>query len=242
MNKYRLSHYASAAQNGIGRNTKVTIDGLLSVSIDSLFGSVIAIAIIDCIPRKKILAWSFLLLAALLLITGGLFLQFHGTRHSTVIIVLYALCQAIFNLSKQNPCPRTVGSRLILLTLNRARYTYLRPPCRNLSTRYHCTCHGIPAAAGELGSMLIQAILYAQHMDNFSKDSKCLGNVLIGFSFVIAIGFLFARAWIPDAQRPGLRRGRRVLVSMKLEELARGKRRAEEDGQIIEFRENSGDF
>jgi PHS family inorganic phosphate transporter-like MFS transporter len=79
-------------------------------------------------------------------------------------------------------------------------------------------------------------------MDNFNKDSKSLGNVLIGFSFVIAIGILFARAWIPDVQRPGLRRGRRVLVSMKLEELARGKRRAEEDGQIIGFRENSGDF
>jgi hypothetical protein len=47
---------------------------VVTVSIDSLFGSVIVIAIIDHIPRKKILAWSFLLLAAFLLITGGLFM------------------------------------------------------------------------------------------------------------------------------------------------------------------------
>ena len=75
-------------------------------------------------------------------------------------------------------------------------------------------------------------------MDNINKDSKSLGNVLIGFSLVIAIEALFAWAWIPDVQRPGLRRGRRVLVSMKLEELARGKRKAEEDDQIIGFRGN----
>ena len=79
-------------------------------------------------------------------------------------------------------------------------------------------------------------------LNTTNSYSKSLGNVLIGFSFVIEIGILFARAWIPDVQRPGLRRGRRVLVSMKLEELARGKRWAEEDGQIIGFRENSGDF
>ena len=35
---------------------------------------------------------------------------------------------------------------------------------------------------------------------------------------------------------PRAKAGRRVLVSMKLEALARGKRRAEEDGQIIGFR------
>ena len=73
-------------------------------------------------------------------------------------------------------------------------------------------------------------------MDDINKSSKSLGNVLIGFSFVIAIEVLFAWVWIPDVQRPGLRRGRRVLVSMKLEGLARGKRRAEDDGQIIGFR------
>lgn len=75
-------------------------------------------------------------------------------------------------------------------------------------------------------------------MDDINKDSKSLGNVLIGFSFVIAIEVLFAWVWIPDVQGPGLRRGGRVLVSMKLEELARGKRRAEEYGQIIGFRGN----
>ena len=69
-----------------------------------------------------------------------------------------------------------------------------------------------------------------------SIKTRSLWAMSIGFSFVVAIGFLFAWAWIPDVQHPGLRRGRRVLVSMKLEELARGKRRAEEDGQIIEFR------
>jgi len=75
-------------------------------------------------------------------------------------------------------------------------------------------------------------------MDDINKDSKSLGNVLIGSSFVIVIEVLFAWVWIPDVQRPGLRRGRRVLVSVKLDELARGRRRAEEDGQIIGFRGN----
>lgn len=168
-----------------------TYQSVVTVSIGSLFGSVIAIAVIDRIPRKKILAWSFLLLATFLLITGGLFLQFHGTRHSTVIIIFYALCEAIFNLE-----PNTLTFVL---------------PAKIFPTRYRCTCHGISAAAGRLGSVLIQAILYAQHMDDFNKDSNSLGNVLTSFSFVIAIGLLFAWAWIPDVQRPGLRRGRRVL-------------------------------
>ena len=64
---------------------------VVTVSVGSLFKSIIAIATIDRITRKKILAWPFLLLAAFLLITSGLFLQFHGTRHRIVIIIFYAL-------------------------------------------------------------------------------------------------------------------------------------------------------
>lgn len=77
-----------------GRNS------ILTVSLGSIVGSIILIKVINYIPRKKVLSWSFLWLAALLAITGGSYFRaFHSDFHA-VSIVLYALCQLSFNLGE----------------------------------------------------------------------------------------------------------------------------------------------
>jgi hypothetical protein len=44
---------------------------IITVSTGSLLGSIILVTIIDYVPRKKMLAWSFLGLAVLFAIAGG---------------------------------------------------------------------------------------------------------------------------------------------------------------------------
>lgn len=71
---------------------------IVTVSIGSLAGSIILINVIDRIPRRKILMWSYLLLAFLLLVTGICFFKATDTRAYPLTIVMYALCQLAFNL------------------------------------------------------------------------------------------------------------------------------------------------
>lgn len=66
-------------------------------------------------------------------------------------------------------------------------------------------------------------------------NSSGLGWVLVIFSVVMASGALFAWAWIPDVQN-GRQDGSLVLESKTLEELAEGRRKAEEEGQVIGMR------
>ena len=71
---------------------------ILTACLGSIVGSIILIKVINYIPRKTVLTWSFLWLAALLAITGGAYFRaFHSDFHA-VSIVLYALCQLSFNL------------------------------------------------------------------------------------------------------------------------------------------------
>jgi PHS family inorganic phosphate transporter-like MFS transporter len=73
---------------------------ILTVSIGSLTGSILLLLIINIVPRKKFLAFSFLVLAAFILATGITLLKVFGTPASTVTLVLYGLCQLLFDLGR----------------------------------------------------------------------------------------------------------------------------------------------
>jgi PHS family inorganic phosphate transporter-like MFS transporter len=79
------------------QNSKKSI---YTVSVGSLFGSILLLLIINRVPRKQFLAFSFLGLAAFLLATGITLLKVFGTKGRTVTLVLYGLCQLFFNLGK----------------------------------------------------------------------------------------------------------------------------------------------
>ncbi|OCK75629.1 MFS general substrate transporter [Lepidopterella palustris CBS 459.81] len=198
---------------------------MITISIGATLGTLLLIKLIDYIPRKKILAWSFLWMAILLAVTGGMFFKVAYTDSHTATIVLYALCEFSFNL----------GPNTLLFIL----------PAEIFPTRYRCTCHGIAAASGKLGSVIVQAILPAASFHGVKvqdPNSKGLGWILIIYSVVMASGALFAWAWIPDVQDMRREEDSLVLPSKSLEELAEGRVRAQKDGQIIGLRRKVFEF
>ncbi|KAF2461878.1 inorganic phosphate transporter, partial [Lineolata rhizophorae] len=187
---------------------------ILTIGIGALVGSAIFIKIAPYTPRKTFLVWSFLGLGVLLAITGGTFFRAFQTDLHALSIVFYALCQLFFNLG-----PNTL--------------TFIIP-AEIFPTRYRCTCHGISAASGKLGSVVVQAVLPRITIGGGAAfraaNSDALGWVLVIFAFVMASGAAFAWAWIPELQRP------RPLPSKTLEELAEGVRGAEMRGEVVGFR------
>ncbi|KAI1112284.1 MFS general substrate transporter [Nemania sp. NC0429] len=175
---------------------------LATVCIGSVIGSILLILIIDYVPRKQFLTYSFLWLAALFIITGGSFFAvFHNDLHG-ITIVLIALCHFSLNLG-----PNTL--------------TFIIP-AEIFPTRYRATCHGIAAAAGKLGSVIITA----------------LGWVFIVFGFVMALGAFFSWTWIPSVQH-GRDPGNGFKIPSKtLEVLGEGLVRAKRDGEITTMGEH----
>lgn len=154
---------------------------IITVSIGSLLGSIILIKAIDYVPRTHLLAWSFAGLALLFATIGGSFFRaFHSDLYA-LTISLYVLAQLLFNLG-----PNTL--------------TFIIP-AEIFPTRYRATSHGIAAAAGKLGSVIVQSFLPFLPGSR-DPNSRRLGWVLIAFAFVMALGALFAWAWIPDVQYP----------------------------------------
>jgi PHS family inorganic phosphate transporter-like MFS transporter len=208
------------------------IRSIITISIGSMLGSIILIKVINYIPRKSWLAWSFVVMAALFAIIGGSYFRAADSDLHALTITLYVLCQLVFNLG-----PNTL--------------TFIIP-AEIFPTRYRATCHGISAAAGKLASVIVQAFLPRTQITN--PNSKNLGWVLIGFSFAMALGALCAWAWIPDVQDPrgtdlesrGSGRGRfkaYEVPSKSLEELAVGRQIGVEDEKdMIGFRKRSRRF
>jgi PHS family inorganic phosphate transporter-like MFS transporter len=135
------------------------------------------------------------------------------------------LCQLLFNLG-----PNTL--------------TFIIP-AEIFPTRYRGTCHGISAAAGKLGSIVVQAFLPQTKITN--PNSTTLGWVLIAFSFAMALGAVFTWAWIPEVQDPRgteveVRRGRKnrfkdyEVPSKSLEELAVGRAGVTDERRMVGFR------
>jgi PHS family inorganic phosphate transporter-like MFS transporter len=165
-----MSIYETLKQDGIR--------SIITTSVGSMLGSIILIKAINYVPRKALLTWSFIAMAVLFAITGGSYFKAANTDLHALTIVLYVFCQLLFNLG-----PNTL--------------TFIIP-AEIFPTRYRGTCHGISAAAGKLGSIVVQAFLPYTRITN--PNSLNLGWILIGFSFAMALGAVFSWAWIPELQ------------------------------------------
>jgi PHS family inorganic phosphate transporter-like MFS transporter len=118
-------------------------------------------------------------------------------------------------------------------------------PAEIFPSTYRCTCHGIAAASGKLGSIVVALILSRIGVGS-DPNTNALGYVFIIFGVVMALGAVFAWAWIPEVQDGRIEEGNRLLPFLKpvhsktLEELGEGLARAGETGQKIGFRNKFG--
>jgi len=99
-------------------------------------------------------------------------------------------------------------------------------------TRYRASCHGISAASGKLGSILVQ-IFSAYYKFGSSSPGKAqtkrYGTILIVFSAAMILGAVVTHFWIPDVQHKDKK-------SKTLEELATG-RMGPRSGSVIRPRD-----
>lgn len=72
-------------------------------------------------------------------------------------------------------------------------------PAEIFPTCYRCTCHGISAAAGKLGSMIAVLVVYGINETWQSETRQWL--IFILFFVFMAVGAFCSWAYLPDVQR-----------------------------------------
>jgi hypothetical protein len=107
-------------------------------------------------------------------------------------------------------------------------------PAEIFPTRYRCTCHGIAAASGKLGSWLVQVFLaYAfRSEDPGKKDIDRFGQVLQVMSAFMVAGAITTYFLVPETRdHDNKSRTLEVLGCGKrvIDELNRQRRREDED-------------
>ena len=106
-------------------------------------------------------------------------------------------------------------------------------PAEIFPTSYRCTCHGISAAAGKLGSIVAVLVVYGINSGYKSRTRQ--GLIFLLFATFMLLGALFSWAYLPDVQRRTGVDGK--LETRNLEELGGGREKARQEGQIIGVRE-----
>lgn len=126
-------------------------------------------------------------------------------------------------------------------------------PAEIFPTCYRCTCHGISAAAGKVGSMIAIVVVYGINAGYRAPNRQ--GLLFLLFSAFMAMGAAYSWAYLPNVQRrmvfaspaqdldsPDMGSGARArarshLETKSLEDLGEGRERARRDGEFITVRE-----
>ncbi|KAK2063859.1 phosphate transporter [Colletotrichum caudatum] len=189
---------------------------LLTVSIASIAGSACFVMAANRIPRRLWLTLSFFVLAILFVITGCVYYGVNRTSGAPATVVFVALCHFMFNF----------GANTLTFII----------PAEIFPTCYRCTCHGISAAAGKLGSIV--ALFVVNWINSSYKAENRQGLIFLLFGSFVAVGAIFSWAYLPDSQRWTVDEdGRRVLEQKTLEELGEGRERARQLGEVITVKE-----
>ncbi|ATY62210.1 phosphate transporter [Cordyceps militaris CM01] len=198
---------------------------LLTVSLASIAGSLCFILFANRIPRRQWLTASFIILAVVFMITGGVYYSVHRDYAAAATVVCVAICHFLFNF----------GANTLTFMI----------PAEIFPTCYRCTCHGISAAAGKLGSIV--AVLVVFGINKAYKSHTRQGLIFLLFGSVAVVGAFFSWAYLPDPQRwvvepTGDGREKRVLESKDLEELGEGRERARQAGELVSLKERWGEL
>ncbi|KAJ5895078.1 hypothetical protein N7495_006769 [Penicillium taxi] len=153
--------------------------GLVILNVGSFVGGLMFIIFAYRINRVALQKYMFILLAALFIALGCLF--FTLKESTSAIIALYIVGQILFNFG-----PNAT--------------TYMIP-AELFPTRYRGTCYGISAAAGKLGSILIQvSSMYYQISGPSETSTRHHGIISFVFSGCMLLGALVTHYWIPSLQ------------------------------------------
>ncbi|KKA26031.1 hypothetical protein TD95_000328 [Thielaviopsis punctulata] len=190
---------------------------LLTVSLASIAGSACYVVLADKIPRRKWLTLSFFVLSVLFMVTGGVYYAVHRTPRAPATVALVAVCHFMFNF----------GANTLTFII----------PAEIFPTCYRCTCHGISAAAGKIGSLVAIVVVYG--INSSYQSSTRQGLIFILFGSVAALGALFSWAYLPDSQREVVDdegSGKTRLESKTLEALGAGRAQAKRLGETVGVR------
>ena len=114
-------------------------------------------------------------------------------------------------------------------------------PAEIFPTAYRCTCHGISAAAGKVGSLVAVLVVYG--INSAYDDIYRQGLIFILFGSAVALGAIYSWAYLPDPQRWYFDEdGKRRLEQKTLEDLGGGREKARQQGEIIGLRNKWRDF
>ncbi|KAK4197464.1 putative inorganic phosphate transporter [Triangularia verruculosa] len=192
---------------------------LFTVSLASIAGSACFVVFANRIKRRQWLTASFGILTVLFLVTGGVYYGVAHTERSWGTVVCVAICHFMFNF----------GANTLTFII----------PAEIFPTAYRCTCHGISAAAGKLGSIVAVLIVYG--INAGYKSTTKQGLVFLLFATFMALGALYSWAYLPDVQRvvhdstPDGELKKR-LETRSLEELGGGYLGAVAEGQVFGMR------
>ncbi|KAF7556612.1 hypothetical protein G7046_g6268 [Stylonectria norvegica] len=188
---------------------------LLTVSLASISGSACFVLFANRIPRRQWLTGSFIVLAVFFIVTGCVYYGVHQKKEAPAIVVLVALCHFMFNF----------GANTLTFII----------PAEIFPTCYRCTCHGISAAAGKLGSLVAVLVVYG--INSSYKSETRQGLLFLLFGCIAAVGAIFSWAYLPDTQRWVEYDGRKYLEAKTLEELGEGRVKARLGGEAITVKE-----
>lgn len=207
---------------------------LLTVSLASICGSLCFVVFANRIPRRQWLTASFFILGISFLVTGGIYYGVHRQAGAPATVAFVAVCHFMFNFGKY-----PVSLDTWLLTGVGANTLTFIIPAEIFPTCYRCTCHGISAAAGKLGSIV--AVLVVFGINKAYKSDTRQGLIFLLFGSVAFVGAFFSWAYLPDSQRwvvePGETRAKRFLETKDLEELGGGREHARQAGEVITLQE-----
>jgi PHS family inorganic phosphate transporter-like MFS transporter len=185
------------------------------VSIGTVTGGLLMIKIVKYVSPKVIQFWGFIVLFVLFMVTGSAWTKLLDSGAQVGIIVLYVLSHIAFNLG---PNVTTFIVSLLPSFLLLTSTDNPQIPAEIFPTRYRCTCHGIAAAAGKLGSWLVQIPIAAFfNSQDFDKEKKYFGHVLQVMSALMLAGAVVTYYLVPETRDHDNK-------SRTLEELAGGKK------------------
>jgi PHS family inorganic phosphate transporter-like MFS transporter len=173
---------------------------LVMVSIGTITGGLLMIKIVKHVSPKVIQFWGFLVLFVLLIVTGSAWQKLLESSRSG-LIVLYVLSHIAFNLGP-NVTTFIVSSPKRSST---HKTDTIQIPAEIFPTRYRCTCHGIAAASGKLGSWLVQIFLAygfktKDSDDQYDWEKKHLGQVLQVMSAFMIAGAITTHFLVPETR------------------------------------------
>ncbi|CAG5184029.1 uncharacterized protein ALTATR162_LOCUS10874 [Alternaria atra] len=191
---------------------------LVMVSIGTVVGGLLMVKIVKYVSPKVIQFWGFLVLFVLFIVTGSAWTNLLDSSRSG-LIVLYVISHIAFNL----------GPNVTTFII----------PAEIFPTRYRCTCHGIAAASGKLGSWVVQIFLaYAfqsdksKPQDDFEWERQNFGHILQVMSAFMVAGAVTTYFLVPETRdHDNKSRTLEVLACGKkvIDELNRQRRKEDEE-------------